>query len=372
MAKLNTNNINKAMNSSGMNAAKLANTLGVSREAVSKWLNNKSFPRPDKLLKLSLSLSLRYEDLIIQKNKNDPRVAFRKKGNVKITKLHIKNAKEIGYLLKPLVKYLPFNKFESPSILKKPVNEYSYLSEYASQIRIEAGLDNSSVLDYKHLIKFFNDRQTVLIPVLWGKKDTHENAIHIYLPDSETTWVYLNLDVEVHDLKFWMAHELGHVLTPDLLGNEAEDFADNFASSVLFPHNLSKNAYKKVIASSNIGAQINLIKKIAEHHTISPITVFKQINNYAEYKQLKPLNIPSIYGAARNLSKNYYSVSEALFNNKKPSPKEYIKLASDSFNSPFFSVLKKYIADEKAGPGYIQSVLKTTFLDAKELHNYLT
>lgn len=58
-----------------------------------------------------------------------------------------------------------------------------------------------------------------------------------FLPESDTTWVYLNLDTNVHDLKFWMAHELGHCLSPSLTGTEvAEDFADAFAGALLFPH----------------------------------------------------------------------------------------------------------------------------------------
>ena len=84
--------------------------------------------------------------------------------------------------------------------------------------------------------------------VLWGTKKTHENAIHIYLPDSQTTWVYLNLETNVHDFKFWMAHELGHCLSPSLSGNEAEDFADGFAGLLLFPKVLAESAYHQILA----------------------------------------------------------------------------------------------------------------------------
>jgi hypothetical protein len=98
------------------------------------------------------------------------------------TDAHISRAKEMGRLLKPLVPYLPFD---------------------------------------------------------WGKKGRHENALHIFLPDFMTTWVYLNLDVTVHDYKFWMGHELDHGLAPELTGDEAEDFADAFAGALLFPEALS-------------------------------------------------------------------------------------------------------------------------------------
>ena len=102
-------------------------------------------------------------------------------------------------------------------------------------IRAEIGLDAPDVLDFEHLIHRFRELLAVLIPVLWGARDRHENALHIHLPESATTWVYLNLDSEVHDFKFWMAHELAHVLAPRLRGDEGEDFADSLASAAALP-----------------------------------------------------------------------------------------------------------------------------------------
>jgi hypothetical protein len=44
----------------------------------------------------------------------------------------------------------------------------------------------------------------VLVPVLWGAREHHGNALNIYLPDSQTTWVFVNLDSNIVDFKFWM------------------------------------------------------------------------------------------------------------------------------------------------------------------------
>lgn len=104
--------------------------------------------------------------------------------------------------------------FVVPPVLKEPRLTYEYVERVAGAIRAEIGLDAPDVLDFEHLIHRFRELQTVLIPVLWGARDRHENALHIHLPESATTWVYLNLDSEVHDFKFWMAHELAHVLAP--------------------------------------------------------------------------------------------------------------------------------------------------------------
>ncbi len=241
---LNTPAIQDAMEASGLNAANLAKKIGVSRESVSKWLKGESYPRPDKLLKLALTLQLKREQIVQPAQPAiEPVIAFRKRGSTKTTVRHKSNAREMGYLLKPLVEYLPFDQLIGPATLKQPKLDYGYLQNLVEEIRQEMGVSAMEEITYRHLIKRFQDMQTVLIPVLWGAKDRHENALHIFLPDSKTTWIYLNLDSEAHDFKFWMAHELGHVLAPDLRDDEGEDFADAFAGVLLFPENLAKKTY---------------------------------------------------------------------------------------------------------------------------------
>lgn len=361
--------ITQAMEASGLSQSSLARELGVSRESVSKWLKGTSLPRPDKLLKLALLLGLRINDLVIREpSDSDPVVAFRKRGASKTTEAHIARAKDVGRLLQQLVPYLPFDEFIQPGTLKDPTADYEYVQRLASRVRKDIGIGPSEPVDYAHLIERFKDTQTVLVPVLWGKKERHENALHILLPDSRTTWVFLNLDVEVHDFKFWMAHELGHVLAPLLRGDEGEDFADAFAGALLFPESLAGRAYAELCEHRNAGQQINRIKEIAEEHLISPITVYFEVNRFAEHEGLAPLKLePGIFGAAKNLSKGYYSVSETLFGGNGPPAADYIAFAS-KLHSPFFDALTKYLRDEAKGPGFIQSVLGIPLWDAREIH----
>jgi transcriptional regulator with XRE-family HTH domain len=361
--------LSEAMERVGLSGATLARELGVSRETASKWLNGKSFPRPDKLLKLALLSKLRLNELVVRGSpESEPVIAFRKRAGSKTTEKHISRAKEMGLLLKPLVFYLPFDEFIRPPTLKKPSPDYDYVQRLVAQVRENVGITVTEPLDYRHLIKRFTDTQTVLIPVLWGKKGHHENALHIFLPDSETTWVYLNLDVEVHDFKFWMAHELGHVLAPQLVGNDGEDFADAFAGALLFPEPLARQAYDLIAKAKNDGHRINRIKKIAEEHLISPITVYYETNHYAKSQGLSPVDLGNgIFGAAKNLSKEYYSVSEAIFGQEGAIAKDYVAFAKE-LQSPFFDALGVYLRDTKKGPGYVQSVLDVPLMDAREIH----
>lgn len=372
--RLNLDTLKGAMDRWGLNPAGLAKKLDVSREAVSKWLNGESIPRPDKLLRLALLLDLTFDQLVIRVPETaEPVVAFRKQGAHKTTDLHISRAKEMGRLLRPLAHHLPFDELIRPAELKQPASEYSYVQKVVTKFRDDIGVTPAERLDFHHLIKKFRELQAVLIPVMWGRKERHENALHIYLPDSTTTWVYLNLDSEVHDFKFWMAHEIGHILAPSLHGDEGEDFADAFAAALLFPENLAADAYPVVAAGRNKGTQMNRIKQIAEVNVISPITVYYEINKYAKQHGRAKVDLGSaIFGAAKNLSKAYYSVSESLFDGTRPEPSRYIQIAETQFDSPFFSALKKYLALGDKGPGYVQAVLDIPLLDAKSIHAALT
>lgn len=372
--RLQVDKLKAAMDQKGLNAAQLAQRLSVSREAVSNWLNSRSLPRPDKLLKLALVVGLGFDELVARANLElEPVVAFRKRGASKTTIQHIAHAQEMGRLLRHLVPYLPFDRFVRPATLKQPSTDYRYLQDLATQVRWEIGIADGKTLDFRHLIKRFQHLQAVLVPVLWGRKEKHENALHIFLPDSTTTWVYLNLDVEVHDFKFWMAHELGHVLAPALRGDEAEDFADGFAGALLFPEALAREAYREVSAKKDKGAQINRVKSIADDAVISPVSVYLEMNRYARHTQQQEIDLESaIYGAAKNLSKGYKTVSEALFEQAQPPSSSYIERVGEVFGSTFFDALRAFLRDRDTGPGYVQSILDIPLVDAQAIHAELT
>jgi len=371
---LNIENIRLAMEKAGLSQSNIANKLGVSREAASKWLSGKKLPRPDKLLRLALLLNLKLDELIVKPDDPiEPVIAFRKKGNAKTTKLHVSRAKDIGKMLSSLVSYLPYDLSVQPATLKNPVTEYEYVQNIASKIRTEIGLDREDELNFNHLIKKFNDLQAVIVPVLWGRKKVHENALHIYLPESMTTWVYLNLDVEVHDFKFWMAHELGHVYTPDLRGDEAEDFADAFAGALLFPETLAEKAYIDVSRAKTEKTQINKIEKYAECYSISLVSVYYEINKYASHNNLVELKLGKyLFARNANFNKKYMTLDQVIFDDERPDAKKYIQSCNEVFNTPIFDALKSYLVESRKSAGFVQSILDTPLIDAKGIHAELS
>jgi len=353
----------------GLSQAKLAEELDVSREIVSKWLKNIKFPRPDKLLKLAGILNLAYNEIVIKNSEFEPVIAFRKKGNAKTTFEHIKRAQDMGKMLENLVVCLPFETLSKPASLIKPKINYLYIQKAANEVRQKI-LNKDDIIDFTDLIDFFIDLHAVIIPVLWGKKDSHENSLHIYLPESMTTWVFLNLDANLMDFKFWMAHELGHVKTPDFEDCEKEMFAEQFAGALLFPEDLAKNEYNELSCRNKESDQINHILNIAEQLYISPITILTQINAYANYIN-EPIIDINIYPATTLFNKEYKLVSEILFGTKKPLPEHYIRISQEEFKTPFFKCLKEYLDNNDKNHNFIQRVMNIPISDSKGIFQVL-
>ncbi|MEZ8727519.1 MULTISPECIES: helix-turn-helix domain-containing protein [Vibrio] len=361
---LNTEKIEQALLQEGLNQSNLAELLDVTRQSVSKWMNGDGCPRPAKLLKLSRILGLNSDELLVRESQGAPVVAFRKMKSTKTTEAHFERAKVIGQYLEQLVPYLPFDALEMPPVLRNPSIDYGYLNQATDLVRKHMGLDSEDVVSVADLVKRFGDLNTVLIPVLWGSKDRHENAMHIHLPNSMSTWVFLNLNVNQHDFKFWMAHELGHSLTPEFRGDEAEDFADAFAGRLLYPAKFAKELYSDINKLAP-GIQVNSIKAEARRFGISPYNIYLELEAYANENGLEPIKLKSIHGATTNFNKDFKNMSEKLFDNESPSASKYVDVSESVFCSPFFRALKDYISKEGKSASYISTVMDLPLLDAK-------
>lgn len=332
--KLNIKRIALAMETLGLNQASLAKQIEVSRAIVSSWFKGDKFPRPDKLLKLGTTLRLPFHDLVEKSvTSQEPVVAFRKKASRKTKESHLAKAREMGQLLELLVPFIPFDRMFEPPALKSPSSEYAFIQKAAQSIRQAMGVESHGTIEFGRLIRKINDFEVILIPVFHGAKENHENALHIYLPSSNTTWIYLNLDTYIHDFKFWMAHELGHVLSPSLRDDAAEDFADAFAQALLFPEDLAGEAHTSLSRIRDKSNQVKEIINIAASLTISPITVYKAVNSYADENDLPPIDLDRVlFAATTNLCKTCAKMTEHFKLRGSASVSEYIDLLS----TPFF------------------------------------
>lgn len=348
----------------------LANKVGVTPQAVTNWLKGVDFPRPDKLLKLATILGLSFDQLV-KPEVNAPIVAFRKRAGTKTTDEHVQNAQGIGMLLAPLVKYLP----DIPSLrstIASPGKEYSKMQGIVSETRAKLGIGDRAVLAYEQLIGEFKSCGAILVPVLWGKKQNHGNALHILLPKDDTTFVYLNLDTKLEDFKFWMAHELAHVYTPKLAGTEVgEDFADSFAGALLFPESCAELVYAETVHATTVSRQVAVLQEHSKRHSISLLTVYLQVKQFAIAKGFPLIKVPeSTIHAVRNSGVTPL-VSEAIFDPMPPKPAHYIAACVKIFQSDFFTALEQMINDRGTGLSYVRQVLDIPLQDAAGIHQEL-
>ncbi|WP_213959583.1 XRE family transcriptional regulator [Variovorax sp. dw_954] len=369
---IHSDNLKLALQARGWTQKDLAREIEVTAQAVTNWMQGADFPRPDKLLKLATTLKLNFADLVASSTKDQPVIAFRKKGGAKTTDAHILKAIAMGSLLKPLVPYLP--ELRSLRVqIPSPTTQYDALQATAAEVRARIGLGGQAVLSYAHLIDQFGTNGAVVVPVLWGEKQNHKNALHILLPQEQVTFIFLNLDTRLEDFKFWMAHELAHVYTPGLAGTEeGEDFADALAGALLFPKSLAEVAYPQAVRHSSVTGEIRELQRYADEHSISLFTVFSEINRYAKAHGLPDLRCKDTdVHAIRNVSRGKL-ISETLFEPTPPEPTAYIAAAENVFRSTFFIALKRMIKEQGTGAGYLQQIMDIAMQDAVTLHGELS
>jgi transcriptional regulator with XRE-family HTH domain len=365
-----TPNIKTALANLGWNQKELAESVGVTSQAVTNWMKGTDFPRPDKLLKLAKVLKLGFGELVEAQN-DQPVVAFKKRGGTKTTEQHRLKAMAMGAMLKPLVSYLPKlkalrTKIASPSL------EYENLQSAAAAVREKLGIGMLATLQYEHIISEFDANDAVIIPVMWGQKSRHENALHILLPSDQVTFIYLNLDTYIEDFKFWMAHELAHVYTPELAGQDAgEDFADAFAGALLFPQDLARVAHTAAISEHTQQSELGVLERCAGEHQISIYTVFCEIQKYAQSTKLSLLRTQEKELHAVRTIKRGELVSQMLFKPLPPEPSVFIAAAQAIFQSHFFVAMQRMLRDKETGSGYLQQVLDISIQDAMALHTEL-
>ena len=368
---IHTINVKSAIQALGWTQKELAAQLGVTGQAVTNWMKGTDFPRPDKLLKLATTLKLGFSDLVQLPQAEQPVVAFRKKAGAKTKDEHVLKALGMGALLKALVPYLsPLPQLRRQ--LSDPSTEYAALQDVVAQVRKSLGLGEGGVLHYELLLGEFADNGAVVVPVMWGTLQNHKNALHILLPQERVTFIFLNLDTYREDFKFWMAHELAHVFTPQLAGSEeGEDFADAFAAALLFPKELACAAYAQVAGQSK-AHEAKVLQAYASEHDISLNTVFQEINRFASSQGLQPLKHQAVeIHKLRNWQRGKL-VSESLFAPLPPEPAAYLAAAERQFRSDFFQALRRMVQEKQTGPGYLQQVMDIPMQDALALYGELT
>lgn len=369
--QLNLATISNKIDELGLNQSRISESLNVSRESVSKWFKSENLPSAGKLLKLSKLLNLSFEEILTIELVSQPIPSFRKNGSAKISDEDIEFAIDMGNALEKLAPYFQNEKMTKPPVLNNPHNNYDYINSFVVYLKDEMNL-NKDFLSVKDLISIFYKYNSIIIPVLWKENKRHANALRIHLPESQTTWIYLNLNTKIYDFKFWMAHELGHVIAPDLKNKEAESFADNFAGALLFPKNQVEKLYNKLIKETSQRQQIDIIINKGKELMISPLSVYMQLCSYSEHYEITKIDLEELIYKFNSKFHSYFpTVAVKYLKDEHPKTENYLNFVNSKFNSRFFVYLKKYIDEASPSPTFIQILLDISFVDAKNIYHAL-
>ena len=382
LRKLNYKAVATAMEKNGLNNANLANCVGVTPPMISRYLEGEALPRPKIRLKLCRSLKLKIEELMEPiPDLEEPVIAYRTKRNTKTNEEQKAKARSLGLALGSLVDYLPFPDISQAPTIPNPRIDYDYVQKIVNDVRENKeflGVGDRPI-KLEDFIKLFAQFKVVIIPVFWGNRKGHENALHVYLPKNQVTWIYFNLDSKKIDFRFWMAHELGHLFSPALKDDPEkwEDFAELFAESLLFPTTIAKTAYDDIALKTSQQDRLDVVFHYAKSGEISPLTVIYAIEKYATREGrevLVDIKDKSVHYRMRQVDSSYISMGESIFgesHEERISGEEYISKSIEVFKTPFFETLGKAIRNNGLDDAFIRHTLNINQLDAKGIFQAL-
>lgn len=370
---LNVELIKSAMTKLGLTGAALAEACGVSKEAVSNWLSGESIPRPSKLTALAVALKVVVEELFLPDPSlpPEPVVAFRMRNNRPPTLEAQEAGEDVGRHLRQLLPFM--GPLFSPRRIVEPRVDESLIEEVAKTIREQLEIGPTEAVTHGHLLQLLKKYGAVLVPVYWGgDKVGHENAMSVYLPDSQASWVLFNVGCRLDDFSYWLAHELGHCLTLHALtGQDGEDFAELFAQTLLFPKELARKALEDIDVSSK---PMELIAWYAGTYGISVVTVMRSIDKACEAsKGVKTgLATPSFYAKWKSAAKTARTASDELFGATKPTMKDLVFKGEQVFGTPVFRALARWQkSDGGRSPAFVAAALNLKLGDAVQLSHEL-
>ncbi|OWQ90300.1 hypothetical protein CDN99_13085 [Roseateles aquatilis] len=299
---LNLSAIKIALAERSLSQAAVAERCGVTREAVSNWLSGESIPRPAKLKLLAQALGLELGALMPRPRVEDPIVAYRTRTQTPMSTRARHAAEDMGRHLRQLMPFTGARQLFHPPTLKHCELDAAGIQEVAAWKRRELDLASEEVPSIQQLLRLLHEFGALLVPVFWnGDREGHEHALSIYLPDSRTYWVVINLACGEDDARYWLAHELAHCLTLHALqGEAAEAFAERFAHQLLLGPSATSS---RTLAEACLGhagpAGLSSLADITKAESVFGTPIFKAL---AAFQRAEGGRAPSFIASTLNIS----------------------------------------------------------------------
>ena len=367
--------VDRLLSSAQFSQADVARELGVSREAVSNWMSGDAVPRPRHRAMLAALLDVSVSALAgAASGVREPIVAYRVKRTRKVKEEHAAWIKRDVLWLGVLEKRMSMSGWmeRPPEHRGAATDEQARLA--AASFRRELGLqEEDEVIAAHRLLSWIGTHGICLVPVLWGAKEQPLQAMYVRMPDSEIHWLYASLDATIVDVRFWLLHEIAHIIRRhphDAEGNE-ETFADTFAAEVLFPLKQATD-FLHIQKVKDGSTQLEIMQRLAAARGISPVTIYRQVNHALEQAQQPRLELDAlVYPRALSQSKQTPTWADSLFGGQPPTGRLFVDICTDRLHTPVFRLAAQEILDNNRGHGFVERVFQCNSSDAMALHAVL-
>ena len=295
--------IKKKSDERGLSITKLAQQIGVSRQAVNDWIKGQ-VPKGLYLITLCDILNLDPDDLFIKGEDVAIQMpVYRTRRKAKIKPEHEVQLAELAKEYKNLFRDKSASTIHPT--LKISNRSPETAKTIANKLRKAVEISSDKPMDYKEVFRLLENLD---IHVIF--RDFPVSRLYaFYTRIFEHRVVFVDLKTNVLDLIFPLLHESVHAIRNEskklFVDDEEEEFCDIVASYTQFPETYIKQIYEMIV-DLDPPNQINILKQFSQtnHHAICGI--IKRIkDNHSEFDL-------SYGGADTNLKKNFPKIGEVL------------------------------------------------------------
>lgn len=297
MKNILSNKIKNARVLQGLSQQELADSVGVSKQMISKYEKGESIPSSSNLLKLGKSLKVKMDYFFTPDKIELGVLNFRKKSSFSIKKQEA---------LKQLIKLKVEHYLEIESLLqidstfqnnfgRKKIKSIEDIENVVLSLRSdwEIGLD-----PVHNIIQLLEDKEIKVVELF----DVDENFDGLAtFVNNKFPVIVVNGNFPVERKRFTLLHELGHLLLnlPDCSHKDEETYCNKFAAEFLFPKKLvlkefgvrrdliSLNEYIEVQKKYGISIQaiVHRLVDTAILHENRKSEFYKKINSNPDLKR---------------------------------------------------------------------------------------
>jgi transcriptional regulator with XRE-family HTH domain len=360
--------VDKYMRRAAVSQSDVARAVGVSREAVSKWLSGESKPRPRHHLKLAAFLGMPW---------NDEATAGMEVGEPALA--YVAGSRHESFIASDDAWLMRLNGHSTgralrqrlPRLAAKPDTTHAHRS--AREIRAAMGLDErDEIVEPQRILRWLAQYDIHVIPAHLGGE-----AKAIARPRTPTggeiRWLYINLDATLGTIRLALLKEIAHLLLGerDMNGPEEETFAEEFAAAMMLPER----------QADDIAALLETAEEAVRHEVIHRFAVIRGIppsvfdrNSPAAGVECAPVEQSS---GDRDPSTNprwsseEHRLADVLFGGIRPEASEFIRRCEHYLSTPVFRAVAEALREKERSFAFVQRIFRCGVIDAMELNDRL-